>query len=269
MKLGQQTRTTLPVTRSFYTLLILVRTEDVQDVIPYVSRMSRVVTRSQTRNAIPEQPHQAQSRMSRAVTRSQTRNAIPEQSHQAHPRVGLDGVILDVPEHQQLLVVLDDLTRRTVDTQDICVDKRSLLHHRPFSIRGYVYWANWGWSNLFTLDVETEVFLEFPVPESSMQGWRIWYKEVGNFLGCMFWCSNSFVFEVLVLADPKTELKPIAWVNNGEVVVFTTFDRASTSYIAYNVETGETYSFDMGEENRGTLFWCPHVNSLASFHLPQ
>ncbi|KAG5523626.1 hypothetical protein RHGRI_035428 [Rhododendron griersonianum] len=199
-----------------------------------------------------------------------------------------------------IITVGKDLTWRTVDTQDICVDKRRPLIHRPFSTRGYVYWANMGRSNLFTLDVETEVFLEFPVPESSRQGRLIWYKEVGNFLGCMFWCSYSYVFEVLVLADPKTgewknlykfdlngkrkmislslikktspknlELKPVAWVNNGEVVVFTTYDRASTSYIAYNVETGETYSFDMCEQNRVTPFWCPHVNSLVSFHLPQ
>ncbi|KAG5523619.1 hypothetical protein RHGRI_035424 [Rhododendron griersonianum] len=199
-----------------------------------------------------------------------------------------------------IITVGKDLTWRTVDTQDICVDKRRPLIHRPFSTRGYVYWANMGRSNLFTLDVETEVFLEFPVPESSRQGRLIWYKEVGNFLGCMFWCSYSYVFEVLVLADPKTgewknlykfdlngkrkmislslikktspknlELKPVAWVNNGEVVVFTTYDRASTSYIAYNVETGETYSFDMCEQNRCTPFWCPHVNSLVSFHLPQ
>lgn len=53
-------------------------------------------------------------------------------------------------------------------------------------------WARMGWSILLTFYVETEVLIEFPVPKSSMQGWQVWYKETGNFLGCMFW---SFQWE--------------------------------------------------------------------------
>ncbi|KAG5541516.1 hypothetical protein RHGRI_021371 [Rhododendron griersonianum] len=200
-----------------------------------------------------------------------------------------------------IITVGKDLTWGTVDTRNICMDKRIFLKHRPHSTGGYVYWASQAWSSLLILDVETEVLLEFLAPKSSSQGWQIWYKEMGNFLGCMFLSFNALlVFEVLVLADPKTgewknlykfdlngkrefirlslykefyratvlELQPIAWVNNGEVLVFTTFDPASTSYIAHNVKTGETYSFSMCEEN-DTPFWCPHVNSLVSLDLPQ
>ncbi|KAH7841085.1 hypothetical protein Vadar_025393 [Vaccinium darrowii] len=204
-----------------------------------------------------------------------------------------------------ILNVGKDRTWRTVDTQHISEDMQRIFKYPPQSTGGYVYWAIRMWSNLLTLDVEAEVLLEFPVPKPDMLGWEIWYMAMGNFLGCMFWDFKAVLvgvldFEVLVLADPKTgewknrykfdlngkremislslfkeaypqtrlDLQPVAWVNNGEVLVCTTYDRRCKSYIAHNVETGETYSFDLYKKNNHP-FWCPHVNSLASLDLPK
>lgn len=119
--------------------------------------------------------------------------------------------------------------------------RRILLKHCPFSTGGYMSRARMGWSILLTFYVETEVLVEFPVPKSSMQGWQIWYKETGNFLGCMFWSFeweknlNEFdlmVKEMISLSCFKEASSPptpvVAWVNNGKVVVFTTFSFSST-----------------------------------------
>ena len=187
-----------------------------------------------------------------------------------------------------------DVTWRTINTEHVSTSNKRILGFCPQSAGGYAYWITEIHPRFLILDVEAEVVHEFPAPKLFKKGLSITYLEIGDTLGCMFWCCPELVCEVLVLTDPKRgkwenlykfdlhaerhmissalykvasprkylTLSPIAWLNNGEVVVFANFSKNITYFIARNVKTGDTYSFCMGE-GKGVPYFLVHVNSLV------
>ncbi|GFY80580.1 hypothetical protein Acr_01g0003890 [Actinidia rufa] len=60
----------------------------------------------------------------------------------------------------------------------------------------------------------------------------------------------------------KTVFLPIAWVNNGEVVLFCV-SCSPGPYIAYNVKTGETFTFGSHASYEWWYFWRDYAYSLV------
>ena len=177
---------------------------------------------------------------------------------------------------------------------------RKLLRYCPLSKGGFLYWTYFDFPSVVTLDVESELFYEFPSPAVLCGGG---YTAVhclirGKSLSCMvqFLGSPGIMFwDVWDLCDPmsgewkklyriewdfkkrrsrqvfkgllsrpdvKTAFVPIAWVNNGEVVLFCV-SCSPGPYIAYNVKTGETFTFGNHAYNEWSYFWDDYAYSLV------
>ncbi|KAH7839342.1 hypothetical protein Vadar_002932 [Vaccinium darrowii] len=151
---------------------------------------------------------------------------------------------------------------------------------------GFIFWAYGSCSHIVALDVESEIFYEFPVPAGESQAdavglsarlSHVHYFRRGESLSCMVWYGPGLSFDVWVLSDPISGewkkifkinmnaiadgiirlfslpygglrpwkefsfLHPIAWVENGDVVIFYSFFQGP--YIAFNVKTGKTFKF--------------------------
>ncbi|GFZ01914.1 hypothetical protein Acr_15g0005230 [Actinidia rufa] len=168
-----------------------------------------------------------------------------------------------------------------------------LFCYRPLSKGGFLYWAHFDLPFVVTLDVESEMFYEFPSTTAFCEGGytAVNYLIRGKSLSCMvqllgspgimFWdiwdlCDpmrgewkkvyriewdfkkrrSRQVFKGLLYRPPrpavKTAFVPIAWVNNGEVVLFCV-SCSPGPYIAYNVKTRETFTFGGQVYDEG---WC-------------
>ncbi|XP_057496989.1 uncharacterized protein LOC130781691 isoform X2 [Actinidia eriantha] len=177
---------------------------------------------------------------------------------------------------------------------------RKLFCYRPLSKGGFLYWAHFDLPFVVTLDVESEMFYEFPSPVTLCVGGynAVYYLTRGKSLSCMvqFLGSPGIMFwDVWDLCDPmsgewkklyriewdfkksrsrqvfkgllsrsvvKTVFLPIAWVNNGEMVLFCV-SCSPGPYIAYNVKTGETFTFGSHASYEWWYFWRDYAYSLV------
>ncbi|XP_057512110.1 putative F-box only protein 15 isoform X2 [Actinidia eriantha] len=178
-----------------------------------------------------------------------------------------------------------------------------LFCYRPLSKGGFLYWAHFDLPFVVTLDVESEMFYEFPSTTAFCEGGytAVNYLIRGKSLSCMvqllgspgimFWdiwdlCDpmrgewkkvyriewdfkkrrSRQVFKGLLYRPPrpavKTAFVPIAWVNNGEVVLFCV-SCSPGPYIAYNVKTRETFTFGGQVYDEGWYFGRDFVYSLV------
>ncbi|XP_057496917.1 F-box protein At3g08750-like isoform X2 [Actinidia eriantha] len=177
---------------------------------------------------------------------------------------------------------------------------RKLFCCRALSKGGFLYWAHFDFPFVVTLDVESEMFYEFPIPAALCEGRYTvpYYLTRGKSLSCMvqFLGSPGIMFwDVWDLCDPMSgewkklyriewdfknsrprqvfkglpsrsavmsDILPIAWVNNGEVVLFCV-SCSPGPYVAYNVKTGETFTFGSHTSYVWWYFWRDYAYSLV------
>ncbi|KAL3625062.1 hypothetical protein CASFOL_031730 [Castilleja foliolosa] len=171
-----------------------------------------------------------------------------------------------------------------------------LLQGKPLCTEGFVHWATrrrlrvMGESEyVLTLNIETEIVTQFPVPSFSHYVERPWYYylSTGNHLTLLISRTN-FSWEVwemksetgewrnAMIIDLKSEilkfeskcnLVPVGWLNFGEVLVFLVCTRKTdnstpdTLCIAYNVRAREiigsffTSGSNSFDTHRDSLVW--------------
>jgi len=173
--------------------------------------------------------------------------------------------------------------------------------NRTFSTGEFIYWARDTVSHVVALDVETEIFYEFPSPAVSkilavQSRWiDVYYSERGKSLSCMVRHHPGLSVDVWVLSDPTSgewkkiykidmdaralislfddgmyslseecrSLCPIAWVKNGDVLIFVVFGD-SGPYVAFDVKTGKPFTFGRRERMSRSM-WCGFSYSLVSW----
>lgn len=190
---------------------------------------------------------------------------------------------------------------KLINSERLSDPRRELLGEWPFSIEGVIYWPRNYYEYVIALDVESEILHEIPSPEVISLGHRynVFYTGKGKSLCCMVRYFPGTIFDVWVLSDPMSgkwrKLRqidfdnvqrcrlsclfkgllttrryrgpyfiPVAWANNGGVVVVFSVEAKTGPYIALNVETRETFAFRRSEHECRYCFWKDYAQSLVS-----
>ncbi|KAK6142929.1 hypothetical protein DH2020_023277 [Rehmannia glutinosa] len=205
-----------------------------------------------------------------------------------------------------ILTVGVDKSWRRVNIQHLSLTAKELLKRTPFATQGFVHWAqnnlrvvNGEPQYILTLNVETEIFTQIPVP--LVHGERLGcyhYLSMGSYLSLLIDCSE-FSWEVWEMKPetgewtkmPKIDLEaqkcifeqlcckydssgsltcsllPVGWLKSKEVLVFNVFKEHTLPIfispwfcIAYNVRTREIYSIELDSICNTFLV---HRNSLV------
>ncbi|XP_059670539.1 uncharacterized protein LOC132316059 [Cornus florida] len=102
-----------------------------------------------------------------------------------------------------ILTIGTDNDWRLIDTNHLPNFNRYLLLCKSFSTEGYIYITSKSASHLFALDVEAEIFHQFPVPNVYHNAIRDTYIVWKSFLAWVAHC-GEFVWELWALTELNT-----------------------------------------------------------------
>ncbi|KAG5522173.1 hypothetical protein RHGRI_034379 [Rhododendron griersonianum] len=145
---------------------------------------------------------------------------------------------------------------KLINSERLSDPHRELLGEWPFSIEGVIYWPHNYYQYVIALVVESEILREIPSPEVISLGtildvWVLsdpmsgeWRKLHQIDFDTVQRRRLSRLFKGLLTTRRYggPYFTPVAWVNSGEVVVFSV-EAKTGPYIALNVETRETFAF--------------------------
>ncbi|KAG5535120.1 hypothetical protein RHGRI_023040 [Rhododendron griersonianum] len=185
--------------------------------------------------------------------------------------------------HCTMVTMGKDHAWKPINCQKLSDPCRQIFRGYRFSAGGFIYWAYDAFPCVVALDVESEVFYEFPSPAVETEDTSIYYVRKGKSLSCVVVNPYKGTWDVWVLSDPRSHgwrklheidldaqklgisrtciLWPIAWVSNGDVLV--SGIGCKSRYIAMNVKTGKNFAFDSMEHDCGSMHEFAY--SLVSF----
>ncbi|KAL7159889.1 hypothetical protein ABFS83_01G057600 [Erythranthe nasuta] len=194
-----------------------------------------------------------------------------------------------------VLTVGVDQSRRLVHTQHLSTAARQLLKYIPLTIEGFIHWTKkpQGTDRVVTLNVETEVITETRLPVDYGSERLMYYLSTGASLTLLVECSEfswgfwnlksetgewaqlpdidlesqkgklvNFVSENRRRCSCPVNLRPVGWLNHGEVLVLHG-SRFSGVCVLYNVRT-QAIDFFMLEYECITHMFDSHRSSLVS-----
>ncbi|KAL9177450.1 hypothetical protein ABFS82_01G058700 [Erythranthe guttata] len=190
-----------------------------------------------------------------------------------------------------------DKSWRTVCTEHLSLATRRILNTTPLTTEGFVHWSSPESGHILTLNIETEVITEIPVPKGYERGWKF-YLSTGTsltFLTAMGWFSfevwelrqetgewtklhdieldcqvlgfvylNRLIdFSLVPLAPPNCStatVNPVGWLNCKEALVLHAFP--TRLCFVHIVRTREIDFFELGHDFDSYNF-IAHRNSLV------